>query len=292
MVHQLVRPKQKKYETALPIVLGRWWDAVVTDSEKTAKDCIDYLKAQRFGTMAFVPLDTIVHKQPNANYRSLSRGARLAVDAVEFDSSLERAVSFACGDALICDDWNIARDLKWGRNIDVKMVTLDGRSVTKGNLISGGESPGDRKRRWEDAEVENLRTLVQKLKADLDALPNDHKRQIEEEALQSELSGLQQKLQYAQDELAALDTNIASKSRELDHFKTSRSMTNRLAGLRIFASSLKSTLRLLRRSKTKSLVNSVNVLVMPTFATTNVNRAAFSRSRERRRWSSRRRFHV
>jgi structural maintenance of chromosome 1 len=219
MVHQLVRPKQKKYETALPIVLGRWWDAVVTDSEKTAKDCIDYLKAQRFGTMAFVPLDTIVHKQPNANYRSLSRGARLAVDAVEFDSSLERAVSFACGDALICDDWNIARDLKWGRNIDVKMVTLDGRSVTKGNLISGGESPGDRKRRWEDAEVENLRTLVQKLKADLDALPNDHKRQIEEEALQSELSGLQQKLQYAQDELAALDTNIASKSRELDHFK-------------------------------------------------------------------------
>jgi structural maintenance of chromosome 1 len=219
MVHQLVRPKQKKYETALPIVLGRWWDAVVTDSEKTAKDCIDYLKAQRFGTMAFVPLDTIVHKQPNANYRSLSRGARLAVDAVEFDSSLERAVSFACGDALICDDWNIARDLKWGRNIDVKMVTLDGRSVTKGNLISGGESPGDRKRRWEDAEVENLRTLVQKLKADLDALPNDHKRQIEEESLQSELSGLQQKLQYAQDELAALDSNIASKSRELEHFQ-------------------------------------------------------------------------
>lgn len=218
MVHQLVRPKQKKYETALPIVLGRWWDAVVTDSEKTAKDCIDYLKSQRFGTMAFVPLDTIVHKQPNANYRSLSRGARLAVDAVEFDSSLERAVSFACGDALICDEWNIARDLKWGRNIDVKMVTLDGRSVTKGNLISGGDT-GERKRRWEDAEIENIRTLVEKLKSDLDALPNDHKRQIEEEALQSELSGLQQKLQYAQDELTALDSNISSKSRELEHFQ-------------------------------------------------------------------------
>jgi structural maintenance of chromosome 1 len=218
MVHQLVRPKQKKYETALPIVLGRWWDAVVTDSEKTAKDCIDYLKSQRFGTMAFVPLDTIVHKQPNANYRSLSRGARLAVDAVEFDSSLERAVSFACGDALICDEWNIARDLKWGRKIDVKMVTLDGRSVTKGNLISGGDT-GERKRRWEDAEIENVRTLVEKLKSDLDALPNDHKRQIEEEALQSELSGLQQKLQYAQDELTALDSNISSKSRELQHFQ-------------------------------------------------------------------------
>lgn len=217
MVHQLVRPKQKKFETALPIVLGRWWDAVVVDSEKTAKDCIDYLKAQRFGTMAFVPLDTIVHKQPNANYRGLSRGARLAVDAVEFDNSFERAVSFACGDAMICDEWDIARELKWNRKVDVKMVTLDGRSITKGDLISGGESPGDRKRRWEDAEVENLRTLVEKLKTDLDALPNDHKRQIEEESLQSELVGLQQKLQYAQDELSALDSNISSKTRELQH---------------------------------------------------------------------------
>lgn len=216
MIHQLVRPKQKKYETALPIILGRWWDAVVTDSEKTAKDCIDYLKAQRFGTMAFVPLDTIVHNQPNASYRSLHRGARLAVDAVEFDSSLERAVSFACGDAIICDDWDIAKGLKWDRRVDVKMVTLNGLSITKGNLIAGGESPGEKKRRWEDAEVENLRTLVEKLKSDLDALPNDHKRQIEEEQLQSDLSGLQQKLKYAKDELDALDSNIASKTRELE----------------------------------------------------------------------------
>lgn len=216
MVHQLVRPKQKKYETALPIVLGRWWDAVVTDSEKTAKECIDYLKSQRFGTMAFVPLDTIVHKQPNANYRGLHRGARLAVDAVEFDSSLERAVSFACGDAMICDEWSVARDLKWNRKVDVKMVTIDGRSITKGDLISGGENPGERKRVWEDAEVENLRTLVEKLRGDLDALPNDHKRQIEEEHLRSDLSGLQQKLQYAQEELDALKRNIDSKTRELE----------------------------------------------------------------------------
>lgn len=215
MIHQIVKPKHKKYETALPIVLGRWWDAVVTDTEKTAKDCIDYLKSQRSGTMAFVPLDTIVHKQPNANYRGLNRGARLAVDTVEFDSSLERAVSFACGDAMICDDWEVARELKWNRKVDVKMVTLDGRSITKGDLISGGEAPGDRKRRWEDTEVENLRTLVEKLKADLDALPNDHKRQIEAEHLQSDLSGLQTKLQYAQEELEALDRNIDSKTKEL-----------------------------------------------------------------------------
>lgn len=216
MVHQLCRPKQKKYEVALPIVLGRQWDSVVVDSERTASECIQYLKDQRSGHIEFLPLDTIIHTQPNANLRGMHRGARLAIDTIEFDSSLERAMSSVCGSDMIADDWDIARELKWKRKVDVKIVTIDGRCITKADLISGGEGPGDRKRRFEDAEVENLRTLVERLKGDLDALPNDHKRQLEEEQLQNDLSGLQQELKYLQEELAALDRNIESKTKELE----------------------------------------------------------------------------
>nr|OQO24236.1 hypothetical protein B0A51_12292 [Rachicladosporium sp. CCFEE 5018] len=217
MVHQLCHPKQKKYETALPIILGRHWDAVIVDTEKTAQACIGYLKEQRWGLVSFLPLDTIVHKQPSANLRGLSRNMKLAIDCVEFDTANERAINMVCGDDIICDDWETARDLKWNRKVDVKMVTLDGRCISKADLISGGEGPSDKKRRFEDAEVENLRTLVEKLKGDLDGLPNDHKRQLEEETLQSELSGMQQKMQYLQDELTALDRNIESKTKELSH---------------------------------------------------------------------------
>ncbi|KAK1069007.1 Structural maintenance of chromosomes protein 1B [Friedmanniomyces endolithicus] len=83
--------------------------------------------------------------------------------------------------------------------------------------MTGGQEPNDKKRRFEDAEVETLRTLAEKFKADIEALPKGHKRQSEEEQLQSELTGLDAKLKYAQDELKALERNIESKDKELDH---------------------------------------------------------------------------
>ena len=37
----LCKPTQRKYETAVSVVLGRNIDAVVVDEEKTAIDCIE-----------------------------------------------------------------------------------------------------------------------------------------------------------------------------------------------------------------------------------------------------------
>lgn len=215
----LCHPKQKKYETAVSTVLGRHYDAIVVDSEKTAKDCIQYLKEQRAGQATFIPLDTIIHKQPNANLRGMHQGMRLAIDTIDFDTSLERAMTYACGNAIVTDNISIARNLCYQRGVDAKAVTLDGTIIHKGGNMTGGDLQ-DKKRRFEDNEVENLRTYAEKIKADLDALPKGHKRQAEEEQLRSEITGLEAKLKYAQDELNALKNNIASKSRELQHAQT------------------------------------------------------------------------
>ena len=40
-VIDLCKPTQRKYETAVSVVLGRNIDAVVVDEEKTAVDCIE-----------------------------------------------------------------------------------------------------------------------------------------------------------------------------------------------------------------------------------------------------------
>lgn len=40
-VSDLCKPIQRKYETAVSVVLGRNIDAVVVDEEKTAIDCIE-----------------------------------------------------------------------------------------------------------------------------------------------------------------------------------------------------------------------------------------------------------
>ncbi|KAK0255245.1 hypothetical protein B0A54_03271 [Friedmanniomyces endolithicus] len=217
MVHQLCKPTQTKYENAMVTALGRHWDSIVVESSKTAQDCMAYLKEQRIGQMTFLPLDTVIHDQPNANLRGLHKGMRLAIDVIDFDASVERAMRSACGNTIVTDTLELARHLCYERNIGAKAVALDGTVIHKGGNMTGGQEPNDKKRRFEEAEVENLRTLAEKFKADIEALPKGHKRQSEEEQLQSELTGLDAKLKYAQDELKVLDRNIESKRKELDH---------------------------------------------------------------------------
>src|SRR5690606_5287093 len=54
-VSDLCKPKLKKYNDAVSTVLGRHFDAIVVDSDKTAKDCIEYLREQKLGQATFYP---------------------------------------------------------------------------------------------------------------------------------------------------------------------------------------------------------------------------------------------
>lgn len=214
----LCKPKQKKYNVAVSTVLGRHHDSIVVDTEKTAKDCIQYLRDQRAGQATFIPLDTIMHKAPNANLKGMHRGMRLAIDTIDYDNAVERAVSYACGNSIVCDDLSIARHLCYDRHVEAKAVTLDGTVIHKGGLMTGGFGANDQRnaRKWEDTEVENLRRLKDKFLADIAALPKGHRRQAEEETLQGDLAGLESRRTYAEDELKVLDANIDSKRRELN----------------------------------------------------------------------------
>ncbi|KAF2095530.1 putative cohesin complex subunit [Rhizodiscina lignyota] len=208
-------PKQKKYETAVSTVLGRHFDSVVVDTEKVAKECIQYLRDQRVGQLTFVPLDTIQVKAVNPNLKGMHRGMRLAIDTIEYDNVVERAMSYACGNAMVCDDLSVAKYLVFQKNVEAKAVTLDGGVIHKAGLMTGGRGPNDRNaRRWEDAEVENLRRMRDKYWADLNALPKASHASAEEDTLLAELSGLEHKLRYYQEEVKALDRNIESKKKE------------------------------------------------------------------------------
>jgi len=214
---ELCKPKQKKYAEAVSTVLGRHFDAVVVDNEKTAKDCIQHLRDQRSGQATFIPLDTIQVKAVNSNLKGMHRGMRLAIDTIEYDNAFERALLYACGNAIVCDDLKTAKYICYERGVEAKAVTLDGTIIHKGGLMTGGRGPGQQNaRRWEDAEVENLRKLKDNLLAEFEKLPKGHRRNVEEETLQGELTGLEQRLAYAKEEVKALEQNIVSKSKELD----------------------------------------------------------------------------
>ncbi|KAL8964573.1 MAG: hypothetical protein Q9183_004357, partial [Haloplaca sp. 2 TL-2023] len=215
-VSELCKPIEKRYGVAVSTVLGRNFDAVIVENEKTAVDCIQYLRDQRRGQATFIPLDTIQWTQSSSNLKG-TRGTRMAVDTINYDSSLERAVSYVCGNAVICDDLATAKHVCWDKRNDVKAVTLDGSIIHKGGNMTGGQGGKQDARRWEDTEVESLRKIKDKLIADLSSLPEPRRGATEEEQLQGELTGLEQRLIYAKEEAKALERNQSSKQKELAH---------------------------------------------------------------------------
>lgn len=218
-VSDLCKPKQKKYADAVSTVLGRHFDAIVVDNEKTAKECIQHLRDQRAGQATFIPLETIQVKALNSNLKGMHRAMRPAIETVDYDDSVARAITYACGNAIVCDDLATAKFLCYERHVDAKAVTLDGTVIHKGGLMTGGRGPQQNSKRWEDSEVENLFKLKDKILADLANLPKGHRRGTEEETLQGELVGLEQRLAYARDELKALERNLKDKRTELDFVK-------------------------------------------------------------------------
>ena len=216
-VSELCKPIEKRYQTAVSTVLGRNFDAVIVENEKTAIECIQYLREQRRGQATFIPLDTIQFTALNSNLRGQHRGCRMALDTIIYERSLERAFSYVCGNAVICDDLTTAKTICWEKRNDVKAVTLDGSIIHKGGNMTGGQGGKQDSRRWEDTEVENLRKLQEKLVSELAALPEQRRGTSEEEVLQGDLAGLEQKLTYLKDEAKAHDRNQSSKQKELAH---------------------------------------------------------------------------
>lgn len=217
-VGDLCKPKQKKFEEAVSTALGRDFDSVVVDTEKIGTDCVQYLKEQRFSPMTFIPLDNIKVTAPDANLKGLSK-ARLTIDTIDFDSSLERAMAYACGTSIVCDDLKTAKAIVYDRRMQVKAVTLEGFVIHKDGPMTGGRMPENKnnKRKFGDDDIEKLKGQAEKFREEIEALPKVNRRGAAEETLQNELAGLEQRLAYSKSELAAFEQNLASKKKELAH---------------------------------------------------------------------------
>lgn len=83
-----------------------------------------YMKEQRLGIATFLPLDTITPKPVNDRFRNVAKNARLALDVIEFDPAVERAMLFSCGNALVCDSMDIARHIVYEKKQEVKGKSL------------------------------------------------------------------------------------------------------------------------------------------------------------------------
>ncbi|KAG0053365.1 Structural maintenance of chromosomes protein 1 [Gryganskiella cystojenkinii] len=215
-VTDLCKPTQRKYDAAIAVVLGRHLDAIVVDREKTAIECIQLLREQRSGHATFLPLDTLVVQPVNDRLRNLTKGARLAVDVVQYDEVLERAIQYVCGNALVCDTMDIAKNVCYEMGQQVKAVALDGTVFHKSGLITGGQAGiGSSAKRWEERVVEDLKRRRDLMLQELNDLSKAKKRGVPEEALKSELAGIESKLAFSREDLSATKRKLDGVREEI-----------------------------------------------------------------------------
>jgi structural maintenance of chromosome 1 len=82
------------------------------------------MRNQRAGQATFIPLDTIQVKPINDKFRAFAKGARLAVDVIQYEPAMERAIHHACGNSLVCDTMEVARYVCYEKDQEVKGARL------------------------------------------------------------------------------------------------------------------------------------------------------------------------
>eukprot|EP00698_Gefionella_okellyi_P004874 TRINITY_DN14506_c0_g1_i1.p1 TRINITY_DN14506_c0_g1~~TRINITY_DN14506_c0_g1_i1.p1 ORF type:complete len:1230 (+),score=329.71 TRINITY_DN14506_c0_g1_i1:106-3795(+) len=225
-VSDLCKPSQKKYDMAVAVALGRNMDAVVVDTMKTAKECVDHLKLQRMRPMTFLPLDTIKVKRINEKLRSFGESAKLVLDLLTYEvASIERALQYCVGNTLCCPTLAEARRFAYGeRDGDRhKVVTLDGTLINKSGSMTGGSSAQvSAARRWDEKAIQTLKQKRDSCKQELAKLGTGKQLDADIALLNVDISVLNGKLTHHRTHARNIAEKIAKLSKERDMLQKER----------------------------------------------------------------------
>jgi len=185
--------------------------------KKTAKECISQMKEQRLSAATFLPLDTIKVKPIKEKLRQLtSQTVKLAIDVLQYDNSIAKAIAYACGNTLICSTLDEAKQLAFGGEERHKVVTLDGTLINKNGNMTGGTSTVETKaKRWDEKDIENFKKNRDKYQKELAELAVNHSKQTTQEHLKSRIEALNNRLKYSDEDLEMTTKKLTNLTNEL-----------------------------------------------------------------------------
>ncbi len=129
---------QQKYALALEIAAGSRIKSIVVETEKTAAECIKYLKQHKLGTASFLPLNKIHGREKENVLDKLAKSSGshgYAIDLVEFDPKFRKAFSYVFENTLVVDTIDVAVKLGVG---SAKFVSMDGDLSERSGVMQGG----------------------------------------------------------------------------------------------------------------------------------------------------------
>ncbi|KXJ80531.1 structural maintenance of chromosomes protein 1A [Aedes albopictus] len=216
----MCQPTHKRYNVAVTKVLGKYMEAIIVDTEKTARRCIQILKEKMLDVETFLPLDYLQKKPLKERLRNIEdpRNVKLIYDVLKFSPpQIEPAVLFATNNALVCetpdDAMKVAYEIDRSR---YDALALDGTFYQKSGIISGGSHDLARKaKRWDEKHMAQLKAQKEKITEELKEVMKKTRRQGELTTVESQIRGLENRLKYSQNDLDASKKNIKEYDRKL-----------------------------------------------------------------------------
>uniref|UniRef100_A0A8B9IMT7 Structural maintenance of chromosomes 1B n=1 Tax=Anser cygnoides TaxID=8845 RepID=A0A8B9IMT7_ANSCY len=198
----LCHPIHKKYQLAVTKVFSKYMTAIVVATEKTARDCIRFLKQERAEPETFLALDYLDVKPINEKLREI-KGAKMLVDVVQTPfAPLKKVIQFVSGNGLVCETVKEARQIAFDGPVRLKTVALDGTLFLKSGVISGGSSDLRFKARcWDDKEMSKMKERRDSLINELKDLMKIKRKETDLKQLHAQSHGTQTRLKYSQSEL-------------------------------------------------------------------------------------------
>ncbi|GFE44265.1 chromosome segregation protein SMC [Streptococcus canis] len=183
------------YQTALDIALGAGSQHIIVADEAAAKRAIAYLRKNRQGRATFLPLTTIKARSLSENHQhqlaTCDGYLGTAESLVRYEKSLAAIVQNLLGSTAIFETIDQANHAARLLGYKVRIVTLDGTELRPGGSFSGGA---------------NRQTNTTFIKPELEQVDRD-------------LGQLAEQLKAAEQDVAALQSNLRLKKEEQAQLK-------------------------------------------------------------------------
>lgn len=165
----------KKYEVAIETALGGNIQNIVTDTETTAKDTIEYLKKHKYGRATFLPLSSMSNKTNfNAPDALEEKGViGLASDLVKIKKEYEGVAKYLLGRVMVVDTIDHAITIERKYRYTVRIVTLEGEYLNVGGSISGGAFKNNSNLLGRRREIDEITRMLAELKEEKNALDKE-----------------------------------------------------------------------------------------------------------------------
>ncbi|KAI5150878.1 structural maintenance of chromosome 1 [Enteropsectra breve] len=230
-VLDLISPIQKRYETAVGILLGNYATAVVVENESVALECIKYLKETKSCKLQFLPLNKLRGAAKSSTLNG-SDDEWLAQQCIKFDSKYSGVVDLIFGDSLIISNESIAKKRLYEEKCEKKICTLSGMLYTPYGIIVGGN---EHKNKFEENMIERLlekrKTVLNELKVIKDRKAAFEDVKIIKEAIEAAERSLREiedslnegsipeEIGYLSGSVEKLESELSAYERELSEYE-------------------------------------------------------------------------